>query len=142
MLEALQMSLNPVALLGFVIYMIGAIILLVLFKFFYSRITPHNEIELIRQGNVAAAIAFSGAIIGFALPVSNIIAHSAGLLDFIVWAIIAAAVQLATFFVVSRVVKGLAERIEQGDVAAAIYIAAVAISVGLLNAACMTPASA
>lgn len=142
MLEALQMSLNPAALVGFALYMLGAILLLALFKFAYTRITPHNEYALIRKGNVAAAIALSGAILGFALPASNIIAHAVSLVDFLVWAFIAAAVQLAAFFVVGRVLSGLSARIEQGDLAAAIYVAAVSISIGLLNAACMTPASA
>jgi putative membrane protein len=142
MLEALQMSLSPAALLGFSLYMLGAILILALFKFAYTRITPHNEYELIRKGNVAAAIALSGAAIGFALPVSNVIEHSISLIDFAVWALIAAAVQLAAFFIIGRVLSGLAARIEAGDIAAAIYIAGVSIAIGMLNAACMTPASA
>lgn len=142
MLEALQMSLSPAALMGFALYMFGAVLILALFKFAYTRLTPHREIDLIRKGNVAAAIAFAGAIIGFALPVSNVIAHSVNLVDFFVWSVIAAGVQLAAFFIIGRVLSGLAGRIEAGDLAAAIYVAAVSISIGLLNAACMTPASA
>jgi putative membrane protein len=122
--------------------MLVAILILALFKFVYTRITPHNEYALIRKGNVAAAIALSGAIIGFALPVSNVIAHSVSLVDVAVWSLIAAVVQLAAFFFIGRILSGLAARIETGDIAAAIYVAAVSISIGLLNAACMTPASA
>ncbi|MGI0649548.1 DUF350 domain-containing protein [Pseudomonas aeruginosa] len=142
MLEALQLSLAPSALVGFLVYMIGAIALLAAFKVVYTRITPHREYELIRSGNVAAAIALSGAIIGFALPTSNIIANSVSLLDFVVWSFIAGAVQLAAFYVVSRVIKDLPERIKNNDLAAAIYVAAVSISIGMLNAACMTPSAA
>ena len=139
MLEALSISLNKAAVLGFVLYILGAAVLFALFQFIYTRITPHREFELIRAGNVAAAIALGGAIIGFAIPASNVIAYSVNLLDFAVWALIAAVVQLLAFLMTSLVLKGTSERIRNGEIAAAIYVAAVAISVGLLNAACMTP---
>ncbi|RON10974.1 hypothetical protein BK659_01710 [Pseudomonas brassicacearum] len=139
MLEALSVSLNKAAVLGFVSYIIGAALLFAIFQFVYTRITPHKEFELIRSGNTAAAIALSGAIIGFAIPASNVIAYSVSLLDFAVWALIAAVVQLLAFLMTSLVLKGTSERIRNGEIAAAIYVAAVAISVGLLNAACMTP---
>ncbi|CRL50314.1 DUF350 domain-containing protein [Pseudomonas sp. B21-040] len=139
MLEALSISLNPAAVLGFVSYILGAAVLFALFQFIYTRITPHKEFELIRSGNVAAAIALGGAIIGFAIPASNVIAYSISLLDFVVWAVIAAFVQLLAFLMTSLVLKGTSERIKKGEIAAGIYVAAVAISVGMLNAACMTP---
>nr|WP_281459795.1 DUF350 domain-containing protein [Pseudomonas sp. P13] len=139
MLEALSISLNKAAVLGFVLYILGAAVLFALYQFIYTRITPHKEFELIRSGNVAAAIALGGAIIGFAIPASNVIAYSVSILDFVVWAVIAAFVQLLAFLVTSLVLKGASERIKKGEIAAGIYIAAVAISVGMLNAACMTP---
>ncbi|EJM16483.1 putative membrane protein [Pseudomonas sp. GM21] len=139
MLEALSISLNPAAVLGFVSYILGAALLFALFQFIYTRITPHKEFELIRSGNVAAAIALGGAIIGFAIPASNVIAYSISLLDFVVWAVIAAFVQLLAFLMTSLVLKGTSERIKKGEIAAGIYVAAVAISVGMLNAACITP---
>lgn len=139
MLEALQMSLNASAVLGFLFYIVLAVVLLALFQFIYTRVTPHREFDLIRQNNTAAAVALSGAVIGFALPVASVISHSVSLLDFAVWAIIAAVVQLLAFLAVSLVLKDLPTRIQNGEIAAGIYVAAVAISVGLLNAACMTP---
>ena len=139
MLEALSISLNKAAVFGFVSYLLGAAVLFALFQFIYTRITPHKEFELIRSGNVAAAIALGGAIVGFAIPASNVIAYSISILDFVVWAVIAAFVQLLAFLVTSLVLKGTSERIRKGEIAAGIYVAAVAISVGMLNAACMTP---
>ncbi|CRM03154.1 MULTISPECIES: DUF350 domain-containing protein [Pseudomonas] len=139
MLEALSISLNKPAVFGFVTYILGAAVLFALFQFIYTRVTPHKEFELIRAGNVSAAVALGGAIIGFAIPASNVIAFSISLLDFVVWAVIAALVQLLAFLVTSLVLKGTSERIKKGELAAGIYVAAVAISVGMLNAACMTP---
>ena len=139
MLEALSVSLNKAAVFGFVAYIVGAAVLFALFQFIYTRLTPHKEFELIRSGNVAAAIALGGAVIGFAIPASNVIAYSISILDFVVWAVIAAFVQLLAFLMTSLVLKGTSERIKKGEIAAGIYVAAVAISVGMLNAACMTP---
>ena len=139
MLEALSISLNKAAVFGFVTYILGAALLFALFQFIYTRITPHKEFELIRAGNVSAAVALGGAIVGFAIPASNVIAYSVSILDFVVWAVIAAVVQLLAFVLTSLVLKGASERIKKGELAAGIYVAAVAISVGMLNAACMTP---
>ena len=44
--------------------------LLLLAAALYTRITPHDEIKLIRHGNVAAAVSFSGAILGLAIPLA------------------------------------------------------------------------
>lgn len=139
MIDALRMSLNATAVFGFILYILVAAVLFALFQFIYSRVTPHKEFVLIRDNNSAAALALGGSLIGFALPASNIISYSISILDVIVWALIAAVVQLAAFGVASLVLKGLSSRIAKGEMASAIYSASVAISVGLLNAACMTP---
>ncbi|WP_252091197.1 DUF350 domain-containing protein [Pseudomonas sp. MWU13-3659] len=139
MLEALRMSLNAEAVIGFILYISVALVLFWVFQFIYTHLTPHREFALIRDNNSAAAIALGGALIGFSLPASNIIAYSVSLLDFVVWVVIAAAVQLLAFGITSLVLKGLANRIAKGEMAAAIYAATVAISVGFLNSACMTP---
>ncbi|MBH3441876.1 MULTISPECIES: DUF350 domain-containing protein [Pseudomonas] len=139
MLEALRLSLNAGAVMGFIIYIVVAAILFALFQLIYTRLTPHKEFALIREGNTAAAIALGGSLIGFALPASNIIAYSVSVLDFVVWVVIAAVVQLLTFLGTSLVVKDLSARIGRGETAAAVYSASVAISIGFINSACMTP---
>ena len=40
------------------------VVMLVAAIFIYIKITPYDEIKLIRGGNTAAAISLSGAIIG------------------------------------------------------------------------------
>ncbi len=139
MLEALRLSLNAGAVMGFIIYIVVAAILFALFQLIYTRLTPHKEFALIREGNTAAAIALGGSLIGFALPASNIIAYSVSVLDFVVWVVIAAVVQLLTFLGTSLVVKDLSARIGRGETAAAVFSASVAISIGFINSACMTP---
>ncbi|MFJ3487046.1 DUF350 domain-containing protein [Pseudomonas sp. NPDC090202] len=139
MIDALKMSLQGYAVLGFVLYLIGAVAIFSLFAFVYTRLTPHAEFALIREGNTAASVALAGALIGFAIPVASVISHSISLLDFLVWALIASLVQLLVFGGVSLVVKGLSKRIDNGEMASAVLVAAISVSIGLLNAACMTP---
>ncbi len=141
MLEALRMSVSFQSLLGFVVYIIVAGGLFSLFQMAYTRLTPHKEFAQIREGNVAAAVALGGALIGFALPASNVITYSISVLDVVIWAVIAAVVQLLAFTATSMVLKDLSARITRGELAAAIYAASVSISVGFLNSACMTPST-
>ena len=53
---------------AFLSFFVLAILLVLLFCRFYSWVTPHDEFALIRANNPAAAIAFVGALIGFAGP--------------------------------------------------------------------------
>lgn len=141
LIDALKMSLQGYAVLGFVLYLLGAVAIFALFAVVYTRLTPHAEFVLIREGNTSASVALSGALIGFAIPVASVISHSISLLDFLVWALIASVVQLLVFGAVSLVLKGLSRRISNGEMAAAIFVSAISISIGLLNAACMTPSA-
>jgi putative membrane protein len=93
---------------------------------------------LIREGNVAAALSLSGALIGFVLPLASAIAHSVNPADMVVWGVIALMVQLVVYAAVSRLVPHFREAIQAGRVAPAALLAALAISVGILNAACLT----
>jgi putative membrane protein len=141
MLDALRMSLSFQSVLSFLVYIIVAAVLFALFQMAYTRLTPHKEFVQIREGNVAAAVALGGALIGFALPAGNVIAYSISVLDVVIWAVIAAFVQLLAFTATSMVLKDLSARITRGEMAAAIYAASVSISVGFLNSACMTPST-
>lgn len=141
MFDALSLSLSFQSVLSFVVYIIVAGVLFGLFQMAYTRLTPHKEFVQIREGNVAAAIALGGALIGFALPASNVITYSISVLDVVIWAVIAAVVQLLAFTATNLVLKDLSARITRGELAAAIYAASVSISVGFLNSACMTPST-
>ncbi|QXI31656.1 MULTISPECIES: DUF350 domain-containing protein [Pseudomonas] len=139
MVDAVRMSLHLDAVMGFVLYLLVALLVFGLYACLYTWMTPHKEWTLIRAGNVAAATALGGALIGFAIPAASAIAHSVSLVDFLVWALIALVAQLLAFGLVSLLIRGLSARIAKGELAAAILSAAISISVGLLNAACMTP---
>ena len=123
---------------NFLAYLGAAIVLLVAFVTIYLYVTPYDEIALIRANNNAAAISLSGAVLGFALPIANVIAHSDTLIDLAVWGVIAGVVQLLAWGVARVVLPQLQEDIAAGRTAPATFIAALSITVGLLNAACMS----
>jgi putative membrane protein len=116
---------------------IGAV-LCVLFCVVYIRLTPHAEFALIKANKPAAAIAFGGALIGFALPLHSAISHAVSLADCVLWGVVALIVQLFAFFAVRLFIKDLPDRIARDERAAGIFAAAVSITVGLLNAASMS----
>lgn len=123
---------------AFAAYFALAMVLLLLFIRLYTWVTPHDEFALIRANNAAAAIAFGGALIGFAWPLASAITHSMSLLDCAIWGAVALAVQVLTFVVSSAALKQLPQRISQGELAAGIFSAACSVTVGMLNAACMS----
>lgn len=124
---------------AFVIAFAAAGVFTVAFKLIYQWVTPYKERDLIRQGNAAAAIALGGALIGYVLPLASALSHTVSLMEFATWALLAGVIQIVVFVVVSRLAfRNLAERIEAGEISAAIYLASISICVGLLNAASMT----
>jgi putative membrane protein len=122
----------------FLLYFVLALALLALFVAVYVRVTPYREFALIREGNLAASISLSGAVIGFVLPLASAIAHSVSPLDMVAWGVIAMVVQLFVYAVTSRLVPRFREAIEAGRAAPAAFLGALAVSVGILNAASMS----
>ena len=118
-------------------FAIGAILLL-LYITIYNAVTPLNEWQLIQANDTAAAIALAGSIVGFCLPLASAIENAQSYTDCLLWGVIALIVQLVAFFVVRMFLPRLVERLKTGEIAAGIILAAICISVGMLNAASMT----
>jgi putative membrane protein len=123
---------------GFLIYFTVAVALLAVFLLVYVNVTPYHEMALIRSGNPAAAISLAGALFGFAMPVANVIAHSDTIADLLAWGGIAGVIQILAYLVARFALPFLNDDIPAGKIAPAIFLAALSISVGLINAACMT----
>src|SRR5580698_6896908 len=51
----------------------------------YAVMTPHREIQLIREGNTAAALSFGGVLVGIALPLAFALAASTSVLEIALW---------------------------------------------------------
>ncbi len=123
---------------NFLAYFAAAIALLTVFVAIYLYVTPYDEIRLIRANNTAAAVTLAGAVLGFAMPIANVIAHSDTLYDLAVWGVIAGLVQLAAWGVARVALPTLKEDVAANRVAPAILVAALSLTIGLINAACMT----
>lgn len=123
---------------NFLAYFAIALVAEAVFVWLYMLVTPHHEAALIKNGNTAAAVSLAGAVIGFTLPLGSAVIGSISLLDMAIWAFIALVVQIIVFLVASRILRGLSARIESGDLAAGITLAAASVAIGILNAASMT----
>ena len=104
----------------------------------YVAITPIREFAQIEAGNAAAAISLAGALFGLVLPIGSAIVHSRDLIDLLVWSLVALVAQLIVYAVLCACWHGVARRVAEGSHAHAIALGAIAIAVGVLNAACLT----
>lgn len=123
---------------SFLFYFATAIGLLLLFLLAYIFITPYREIALIRAGNAAAAASLSGAMLGFVLPLASAIAHSVSLPDMTVWGLIALIIQLLVYGVGRLLLPDLARDMPAGKIATGVFLGALSLAIGILNAACMS----
>jgi putative membrane protein len=123
--------------LSFIVYLFTAILLLAAFMFVYSFTTPYNEFRAVRDDNVAAAVAFSGAILGFIFPLMAAIFYTHSILEMAKWAAITGVVQMVLFQVLHRL-NGCGHCIRERKVAPAILLASMSVAVGMLNAMCIS----
>jgi len=122
----------------FLAYLGTAAVLTGIYIVVYMWVTPHAEIKLIRENNLAAAVAFAGSLIGFSLPLANTIAGSVSLVDCAIWGLIALVVQILIYFIARIPMPKMSERIEKGEMASGVWLGSASLSGGLLNAACMS----
>ena len=122
----------------FLAYFLMAVALVAVFLAVYVRVTPHREISLIRQGNTAAALSLSGALLGFVIPLASAIAHSVAWWDMLFWGAVALVVQLLSYFAVRMIVPSLSQDISAGKVAQGLFLGTISLAIGILNAASLT----
>ena len=113
-------------LLATAIYITGLVI--------YVKLTPHNEITLIRNGNLAAAISFGAFLVALALPLAACLTSSLSLQDLLVWGSVSLFLQLFLFRMTDMLLPDLPKRITQDDVAAATVLAAFKLAGSILLA--------
>ena len=121
----------------FLAYLATAVVLTLVYVVVYTWVTPHPEIKLIRENNLAASLAFGGSLIGFSLPLASAIANSVALVDCVVWGVVAMIVQITVYFLVRLPIPKISERIEKGELASGLWLGAASLTGGILNAASM-----
>lgn len=101
----------------------------------YHWITPYHELDLIRGGNVAAAISYAGALIGLALPLGVCMARSVNIWDIIIWGFVTLLIQLIAYRIGDALLRDLPSRIKYGEISAATLIVGIKLAVAVINAA-------
>ena len=123
---------------NFLVYLSVSLAYLAVFVVLYLRVTPYREIQLIREGNMAASFSLSGAILGFIIPLASAIQHSVNLVDMAIWGLIAMLVQIAAFIVAKLLIPTITDDIPANKTSSGFFLGCLALGVGLLNAACMS----
>lgn len=98
-------------------YLFAALLMTGIFGTLYTRITPPRELELIKSGNLACALSFGGALIAFCAALVSAMTHSVGLVNFVVWGVLAGVVQIGLFFVSTRIIPDAISELEHNNVA-------------------------
>jgi putative membrane protein len=123
---------------NFLVYLTVSLAYLAVFVAIYLRVTPYREIELIRQGNMAAAFSLSGSILGFVIPLAASVQHSVSLVDMAIWGLIAMLVQVAAFVVARLLIPSISDDIPANKTSVGFFVGSLSLGVGLLNAASMS----
>lgn len=124
--------------LNYLIHLLLAAVLLIAFFIIYTRVTPYNEVLLIRQGNQAAALSLGGAILGFSATIASSLMHTADYQQFFAWAFGAMVVQLLAYLVTTRLLRMSKDQIESNNTAFGGLLGAIALAIGAINAACIS----
>ncbi len=123
----------------FLLFFVAAAVLTLIFVLVYTRVTRHNELALIKENSTAAALAFSGSLIGFALPLASTMINSVTVVEMVLWGVVALIVQVLVYLVIRLPMPRISERIEADEKAAGIWLGSCSLAAGILNAAAMTP---
>lgn len=124
--------------LAYLLYIVTGLIMLGVFSVIYTAVTRHKEFDLIRAGNMAAALSFGGALVGFSFTVGVGIAVHASFDMFIVWGLAAMAVQVVVYAALTLCVRGMNEAIEENNLAVGTLLGSISLAAGVVNAGCLT----
>ncbi|MFT6581463.1 MAG: putative membrane protein [Alphaproteobacteria bacterium] len=104
----------------------------------YIKITPYDDIGLIRDGNTAAAISLGGAVLGFALPLAFTMASSITVWEVLIWGPVTLVLQLIAYRLTDAILRDLPKRIVDGEIAPAVFLVSIKLAVAAINAAAVT----
>jgi putative membrane protein len=136
-MEAVLESLTagfPVLLLHFLV----TVTMLAVGVVIYLWMTPYPELELIRNGNIAAAISLGAAILSLAIPLAFSMLVSVSVIDIIAWGLVTLAILLIVYRMIDFLMKDLPKRIEDGEMGPALLLASVKFGVAAITAAAVS----
>ena len=129
-------EINLDKIMHYVMYFLLSLMLFTGFFKTYIKFTPYDEIALIKKGNVAVAWVLGGTLLGYAVNLAFAMFYSYGILQFAVFGIFSALMQLITSYALQVAFDSLQEEIRtNNNVAVGIMFGAIALCVGVLNGA-------
>jgi putative membrane protein len=137
LMEAVLESLTagfPVLLLHFLV----TVTMLAVGVVIYLWMTPYPELQLIRNGNIAAAISVGAAILSLAIPLAFSMSVSVSVVDIIAWGLVTLAILLIVYRGIDFLMKDLPKRIEDGEMGPALLLASVKLGVAAITAAAVS----
>jgi putative membrane protein len=122
------------AILAYLLHLATAVAMVMAFFVLYTRITPWDEVALIRQGNRAAALSLGGTLIGFSVTIASALTHTDDYYEFAGWSALAMLVQVLVYVVATRMLRVSKDQIEADNTGFGGLLGAIALSIGLVNA--------
>jgi putative membrane protein len=100
-----------------------------------SVLANGRTLSLMEGQNPAAAISLGGVLVGLAAPLALSLNSSTSLVEIIIWGVSTVMVQLLVFRLVDLLLRGLPQRIQEGEVAAAALLVGAKLATALILAA-------
>lgn len=126
------------AILNYLLHLFTAVALVLVFFVVYTRVTPYDEVRLIRQGNAAAALSLGGSLLGFSATIASSLVHTMDYYQFAGWAFGALIVQLLVYVIATRLLRMAKDQIEANNCAFGGLLGAISLSIGIVNAGCIS----
>ena len=124
--------------MSYLTYLGASLLMIVAFIVTYLRITPIKEIPLIREGCIATALSFGGALTGLCLTLASSIRNADNFLTFIIWGVCAAVIQLLVYFAIVRLIPNANMELADNNIAVGGLFCTISLAIGIVNAACLT----
>lgn len=112
--------------------------LLLLGALVHALLSPYKDVQQIREGNAAAALSFGGVLIGLAMPLARSLSASASVAETAIWGVAVTVVLLLFFRLTDMLLKGLPQRVQDGEVSAAAVLVAAKLAVAIVVAAAVS----
>ncbi|MES2756893.1 MAG: DUF350 domain-containing protein [Pseudomonadota bacterium] len=126
------------AILAYLLHLLTAVAMVLAFFVIYTRVTPYDEVALIRAGNQAAAFSLGGTLLGFSITLASALWHTPDYYQFLGWGAGGMLVQVVVFAVATRLLKMSKDQIEANNKAFGGLLGSIALSIGVINAGCIS----
>lgn len=112
--------------------------MVIVFLSIRSKVTPHNEWQLIRNSNTAASLAFSGTLLGYIILLSSAAINAISTLDYLAWGGVALVIQLVIYGGARLYMPALNGKVINHSTATGLFMGTTALAGDISDATCMT----